>query len=81
MPGFEYDGWFALFAPARTPRAVVTLLAKEVERILGLPEIRERILTQGAAPKSSNPADFDRFLRAAIVERGKILKAAGARAE
>lgn len=81
LPGFEYDGWFGIFAPARTPRSVVNLLAKEVARILDLPEVKERILTQGATPKSSSPADFDRFVRAAIVERGKILKAAGVRVE
>ena len=80
LPGFEYDGWYGMFAPARTPRPVVDLLAGELGRILALPEIRERILTQGAMPRSSNPAEFDRMVRAAIVERTKVLKAAGAKA-
>jgi tripartite-type tricarboxylate transporter receptor subunit TctC len=81
LPAFEYDGWFGMFAPARTPRAVVNSLAKEVGRILALPDVTERILTQGAAPRSSSPAEFDRFVRAAIVERGKILRAAGVKAD
>jgi tripartite-type tricarboxylate transporter receptor subunit TctC len=81
LPGFEYDGWFGMFAPARTPRLVVDLLAKEIGLMLAQPEMKERILTQGATPKSSSPVEYDRMVRAAIVERTKVLKAAGARPE
>jgi tripartite-type tricarboxylate transporter receptor subunit TctC len=79
LPGFEYDGWFGIFAPSRTPRLVIDKLAQEVTRILGLPDVKERILTQGATPRSSKPREFDAFLRGQIAERSKILKAAGSR--
>lgn len=81
LPGFEYDGWFGLFAPSRTPRPVVDKLAQEVTRILGMPDVRERILTQGATPRWSKPREFDAFLRDQIAERSKILKAAGSKAD
>ncbi len=81
LPGFEYDGWFGIFAPARTPRAVVNTLAGEVARALESPEVRERILSQGATPQTMAPADFDKFVHAQIAERRKVLKAAGVRAE
>jgi tripartite-type tricarboxylate transporter receptor subunit TctC len=79
LPGFEYDGWFGIFAPSRTPRPVIDKLAQEVTRILGLPDVKERILTQGATPRWSKPREFDAFLRGQIAERSKILKAAGSR--
>ena len=79
LPGFEYDGWFGVFAPSRTPRPVIDKLAQEVTRVLALPDVKERILTQGATPRSSKPREFDAFLRDQIVERSKILKAAGSR--
>ena len=49
--------------------------------ILQLPDVKERIVNQGATPRPSMPEEFDRLVRAEIVTRGKVLKAAGARAE
>jgi tripartite-type tricarboxylate transporter receptor subunit TctC len=80
IPGFEYDGWYGVFAPARTPRAIVNKVSVEVGRILKLPEVQERITREGAAPKPMTPEQFDRMVRDEIVMRGKVFKAAGAKA-
>lgn len=81
LPGFQYDGWYGLIAPARTPRAVINKLAQEVGRILRLPDISEKLASQGATARPSTPEEFDQMVRNEIVIRGKVLKAAGAKAE
>ena len=81
LPGFEYDGWFGIFAPSGTPRSVVNKLAAETARILALPDVREPMLTQGATPKPSAPQALDNLVRTEIVTRKKVFAAAGTRVE
>ena len=81
LPGFEYDGWFGVLAPSRTPRAIVDLISREVGRIVELPETRERIASQGAKARSSTPEQFDKLIRSEIETRGRVFKAAGAKAD
>lgn len=81
LPGFVYEGWYGAFAPAKTPRAIVAKIAKEVGRALMLPDVYEKIASTGALAKPSTPEEFDRMVREEIALRGKILKAAGAKAE
>jgi tripartite-type tricarboxylate transporter receptor subunit TctC len=77
LPGFEYDGWYGIFAPGKTPRAIINRMAAEVARILKLPDVAEKILNTGAVPKSSTPQEFDKLVRDEIVMRRKVFKAAG----
>jgi tripartite-type tricarboxylate transporter receptor subunit TctC len=79
VPGFEYDGWYGIFAPSKTPRAIIDKVSKEVGRILRLPDVVERIVNTGAVPKPSTPQEFDKLVREEIVMRGKIFKASGAK--
>jgi tripartite-type tricarboxylate transporter receptor subunit TctC len=79
LPGFEYDQWYGLLVSAKTPRSLVNTLNKEVVRILNLPEIKERLLTQGATPTPTSPEEFDRFIRSEVQRFAKVLIAAGAR--
>ena len=81
LSGFEFDGWVGLWAPARTPKAVLNQLSNEVARILALPDIRERMQSEGLVPKSSTPEEFAKFTRAEIEKLGKVVKASGARAD
>ena len=81
LPGFSYDGWYGLVAPARTPRPVINALSREVGRILRLPDVVERIASQGATAKPTTPEEFDRFVRADIITRGKVFKASGAKVD
>jgi len=77
LPGFEYDGWFGLLAPARTPRQVILALATEVGRILKLPDVGGPIRSTGAVPKSSTPEAFEKLIRDEIIVRTKVFRAAG----
>jgi tripartite-type tricarboxylate transporter receptor subunit TctC len=81
LPGFEYDGWFGLFTPSRTPRATIAKLNKEVVRILETTDVRDKILNQGATAKSSTPEAFDKLVRDEIVTRRKVFRAAGIKPE
>ena len=79
VPGFEYDQWYGLLASVKTPRPLVNTLNKEVVRILNLPDIKERMLTQGATPTPTTPEEFDAFIRSEVKRFAKVLIAAGAR--
>lgn len=80
LPGFEFDTWYGLFAPAKTPRPIITQLSREVSRILSLPDIRERMAIRGGVPKPSTPEQFDRFVRDEAEKLGKVVGAAGIKA-
>lgn len=81
LPGFEYQGWYGMLAPGKTPRKIVNLLNAEVGHVLDLPETRERIANQGAAARRSSPQDFDKLVRDEITTRTRVWKAAGVKVE
>jgi tripartite-type tricarboxylate transporter receptor subunit TctC len=76
-PGIDSEVWFGLFAPARTPPAIVQTVSQAVGDILRAPETRAVLIAQGAEPRPSTPQEFDRFVRAEIAKWGKVIKAAG----
>ncbi len=76
LAGFEYDGWFGVFAPGGTPRAIVNTLSREVARIMALAEIKERVASLGAVPKPSTPEEFNKLVHAEIGKRVEVFKAA-----
>ena len=79
LPGFDYDQWYGLLVSAKTPRAVVNAVNREVVRILSSPEMKERMLTQGATSKPTTPEEFDAFIRAEVKKFAPVIIAAGAR--
>lgn len=81
LPGFVCEGWYGIFAPSRTPSAIVDKLGAEVGRILKLPEIHERISREGTTPRSSTAEAFTKMVHEEIATRTKVFKAAGAKPE
>jgi tripartite-type tricarboxylate transporter receptor subunit TctC len=81
VPGFSYDSWGALFAPAKTPRAVVARLNREVTRILALEEVRGKLNALGAETVPSSPAELDRFLAEQVATMAALAKKAGIQPE
>jgi tripartite-type tricarboxylate transporter receptor subunit TctC len=71
-PGYEYLGWFAIFAPGKTPSAIVAKLNDIVARILAMPDVRDRIEAIGVEPKPGTPEALHAMLRAEIETRKKI---------
>ena len=81
LPGFEATSWFALFAPAGTPKAVVDKLAAESKRIYQLPDVRERMATLGLDVIVSTPEELAEFQAAEIAKWDKVVKASGAKVD
>ncbi len=81
LPGYEALTLYGLFAPAKTPAAVVNLLNKEVVSVLTKAEVKERLARSGAEATSSTPEGFGAIVRDDIVRWGKLIKDAGIRAE
>ena len=79
LPGFEYDQWYGLLVAAKTPRPIVNAVNREVVRILNAPEMKERMLTQGATPKPTTPENFDAFIRAEVKKFAPVIIASGAK--
>ena len=77
IPGFEWDQWYGMFAPAKTPRAIVNQISREMARVLALPDIRERIAIRGSVTKPSTPEEFDKFVRAEVAKVSKAIKDGG----
>lgn len=81
VPGFSAVTWNGLFAPAGTPQPMLVRLNSEVNKLMLLPEVQERLAKLGAEHPSNTPQEFDRFLRKEIAEQGAAIKAAGIRAD
>jgi tripartite-type tricarboxylate transporter receptor subunit TctC len=73
-PGLDWDQWYGMFAPAKTPRPIVNQLSREVARVLAQPDVSERIRSRGSVPKPSTPEDFDAFVRAEVAKVGKVIR-------
>ena len=81
IPGFEMIAWYNCFAPARTPRAIVDRLNAEINRIVSLPDVRERLGKLGVTPMTGTPADLSKYLKFEIDRWAKIINAAGIKLE
>jgi tripartite-type tricarboxylate transporter receptor subunit TctC len=81
LPGFEATTWFALFAPAGTPKAVIERLHAEAVRIFKLPDIQERLAKLGLEPVLSSPEELARYQASEIVKWTKVVKDSGASAD
>ena len=75
----EVSSWNGLFAPARTPPEIVARLHAETAKALAAPEVREKLLAQGAEPIGSSPEEFRAYIRAEIDKWGKVVRASGLR--
>ncbi len=81
VPGFEAVTWFALFAPANTPRPVIDKLHDEVVRVFKLPDVQERLKTLGLDAVLSSPEELARYQASEITKWAKVVKESGAKAE
>ena len=81
LPGFEATTWFAMFAPAGTPKPVVDRLNAEVLRVFRLPEVAERLKTLGLEAVLSSPEELTAYQASEITKWTKVVKESGARAE
>jgi len=77
VTGYDVDGWFGIFAPGKTPRAVVNQINAAIGRIVNVPKIKDRMRVQGVVLKSSTPEEFTKLVADDVATYSKIVKAAG----
>jgi len=77
VPGYEFDSWFGLLAPARTPEAQIERINAEVGKLLRDPVILERLARQGVAPRPMSPEAFGRLVREDYEDLAKMVKTLG----
>ena len=78
IPGYALTSWFGIFAPAKTPRAVVLKVNAEVSRLVQLAEMRERLLGLGAVPTPKGADEANQFYHDELVRWAQVVKASGA---
>jgi len=76
-PGFEYVNWNALFAPAATPRAIISKLNTEVVKIMRDPDLAQKLVGQGAEPAPGTPEQLAQYMRVDFDRWRKVIRAAG----
>jgi tripartite-type tricarboxylate transporter receptor subunit TctC len=81
LPGFDYNLWVGLFAPAGTPPEIVAKISGDVTRALQTPEIKERFANLGMEAMPMTPAEFKKFVQTEIDDSAKVIKAAGIKAQ
>lgn len=77
VPGSEFNFWIGMFAPAKTPAAIVERLQDEVVKALATPEVKERFHVLGADAWTLEPKQFDAYIREEIKNNAGLVKAAG----
>ena len=81
VTGFEAGTWFGLLAPAGSPKSVIEQLSKTMNLVLEEKDLRDTLASQGASVRGGTPAQFSMFFLAEYDKWGKIVKAAGVKAD
>jgi tripartite-type tricarboxylate transporter receptor subunit TctC len=81
LPGYYAASWYGLLLPAGVPKNDIDVLAREIGRIMQVPEVREKMLAQGFEPVGDTPAQFKKFIGEEIPRWEKVVKAAGIKPE
>ncbi len=81
VPGYEAGSWYGILAPAGTPQAIVAKLHEAIVRALAQPEVRERLVSEGAEVIGSTPEAFAAHITAELARMGKLIRDAGIRME
>ena len=74
VPGYQTTTWYGLLAPANTPAAIVNRLSEEMKKAIESPEVRNRILVDGAEARGSTPKQFQTHLASEIKRASEIIK-------
>ena len=76
IPDYEVDSWYAMFAPGKTPPAIVDRMQKEIAHVIKLPDVRQKLLEQGGDPVGSTPEELDRVVKGELRKWTDVIRAA-----
>ena len=77
LPGYDMEAVYCLFAPAKTPAAIIQYLNREVVRTLNQPDVRERFMAAGIEPRVSTPEQLGALRKNDMARMAKLIKDAG----
>jgi tripartite-type tricarboxylate transporter receptor subunit TctC len=81
MPDFVVSAWFGVYAPAKTPQAIVERLNGDIRKILSTPDVRDNLVVQGVEPVTGSPADLAALTKSEIARWARVVEASGARVD
>ena len=81
VPGYEVSVWFGTVTQAAVPRDIVTRLNTEINKIIAMPDVRERFKSGGVDPVGGTAEQFTAHIRNEIAKWGKVVKQTGARVD
>lgn len=76
VPGFEITAWFGVMAPGSTPSALIQKISADVQRVVAMPEIRDRILADASEPVGNRPEEYAAFIQSEVVKWRGVIKQA-----
>jgi tripartite-type tricarboxylate transporter receptor subunit TctC len=77
LPGYAYDNWFGIMAPAGVPRPIVMKLNADIVSVLKMPDVAQKMQSQGLVVTTQSPDEFDKMIKSEAERYGKILRDAG----
>jgi tripartite-type tricarboxylate transporter receptor subunit TctC len=78
LPGYQMTLWHGIFAPRGTPQAILDKLRAELNAVLAMPDVKERLISTGAGePYITTPEEFTALIRSDHESYGKVIKAIG----
>jgi tripartite-type tricarboxylate transporter receptor subunit TctC len=81
MPDYEVDSWYALFAPAKTSPAIVARMQKAIVKTIQLPDVKQKLLEQGADTVGSSPEQLGQVVKKELAKWPEIIRAAHIRVD
>jgi tripartite-type tricarboxylate transporter receptor subunit TctC len=77
----ESGSWIALLAPAATPQAIIAKVGADLKEAVAAPDVKEKLVAQGAVPQASTPAELQALINADLARYGQIIRDKGLKAE
>ena len=74
IPDYEVDSWYAMFAPARTPAAIVARMQREMARVIQLPDVKQKLLEQGGDTVGSSPEALEQVVKAELKKWAELIR-------
>ncbi|MGQ0752163.1 MAG: tripartite tricarboxylate transporter substrate binding protein [Betaproteobacteria bacterium] len=81
VPGYEFISWNAVHVPAGTPKAVISRIHAELVKVVGLPDVKEKMFSLGMEVAGSTPDQLGTLVKSDIAKWGRVIKEAGVRVE
>jgi tripartite-type tricarboxylate transporter receptor subunit TctC len=76
IPDYEVDSWYAMFAPAKTPPAIIARMQREVARVIQLPDVKQKLLEQGGDTVGSSPEALERVVKGELKKWADLIREA-----